>query len=410
MFKIIKLLSGSIFGQAITLATFPLITRLYSPAEFGAFQVYISFCNAVGLAAALSLDRPIYTMSPSKHRSELSSLGMIIVLFVSILACPLYILFAQFVEATPLIISGISVVPLVFLYILVRGIYLIVYANAISDDQIKSASMSLLARDIGRQSSRVAFGYTFFNSFGLIFSGVIDWLFGAACLLIGGVKLNLVKIGLSRAASILRQYKSYIFVFSPSSVLTLFTSQLPIFLIASIYGASSAGLYSAGFIMIDRPSRIVAKAVSDILSKQIVQGDGGTSRYDSLKKSTRQMKISAVFALIFIMIAAISFYFLCDFLLGEAWKSSAEITIFASAYVFSLFIDEMSVGIFAVSEQHLYMALKQIVLILCISSIYVLSHMFSLSLNVAVLASGVVSCVIQLYFLVFLIKHQTSKY
>jgi len=49
--NVLKLVSGSVIAQALGILLVPIITRLYSPADFGVFQLFIAIS---GILAVLS--------------------------------------------------------------------------------------------------------------------------------------------------------------------------------------------------------------------------------------------------------------------------------------------------------------------------------------------------------------------
>ena len=58
--KIVRAAGGvsamAIAGQLILVATIPVLTRLYSPADFGVFTIYLSIVNMLGAVAALRFE------------------------------------------------------------------------------------------------------------------------------------------------------------------------------------------------------------------------------------------------------------------------------------------------------------------------------------------------------------------
>src|SRR5690606_39781775 len=50
---------GSVVGQAVVILTYPLITRLYDPADFGLFSVFASVVSMVAVASTASLEAAV---------------------------------------------------------------------------------------------------------------------------------------------------------------------------------------------------------------------------------------------------------------------------------------------------------------------------------------------------------------
>ncbi len=53
------LVTGTAFGQLIVLAASPLVTRLYTPADFGVLGVFSAFLGILGIAVTLRYELAI---------------------------------------------------------------------------------------------------------------------------------------------------------------------------------------------------------------------------------------------------------------------------------------------------------------------------------------------------------------
>ena len=51
-----SIVSGSVAGQAVVILTYPLLTRLYDPGDFGLFTVFASVASMVAVASTASLE------------------------------------------------------------------------------------------------------------------------------------------------------------------------------------------------------------------------------------------------------------------------------------------------------------------------------------------------------------------
>ena len=51
-----KLASGTMFAQILTIVVSPIVTRLYSPEDYGTMALFVSIVAIVGLIACLSYE------------------------------------------------------------------------------------------------------------------------------------------------------------------------------------------------------------------------------------------------------------------------------------------------------------------------------------------------------------------
>jgi len=91
--NILVLSGGSAIGQVITLGTLPIITRLYSPVDFGIFSVYTSIVAMVLLILSMTYERAIPLPESDKAASHvvMLSLGVCVIMSL-VLAAAIYTL------------------------------------------------------------------------------------------------------------------------------------------------------------------------------------------------------------------------------------------------------------------------------------------------------------------------------
>ena len=80
------LLLGNVGGQLVLIATLPVVTRLYSPAEFGAVQTIESFAQITMAVGALCYERAFVAAKCKRERDELLIISVSLSLIISLVA------------------------------------------------------------------------------------------------------------------------------------------------------------------------------------------------------------------------------------------------------------------------------------------------------------------------------------
>ena len=83
------LLLGSVGGQFVLIISLPLITRLYSPSEFGAVQTLESLVQMIMMICALSYERAFAAIKSGPEKSALLSLALILAAISSLVGSAL---------------------------------------------------------------------------------------------------------------------------------------------------------------------------------------------------------------------------------------------------------------------------------------------------------------------------------
>ena len=81
-----RLLTGTALGQAAVLATTPLVTRLYTPAELGGFMVLFSFVGVVGFALSWRLELALVAERDETRARNLLALCLTLVPLMALAA------------------------------------------------------------------------------------------------------------------------------------------------------------------------------------------------------------------------------------------------------------------------------------------------------------------------------------
>ena len=89
--NVLKLVTGKVLSQTILLLTMPILSRLYSPADFGIYQLFISVTAIVIVIASLRYEMAILLPKKEKEAATLVALSIIIVFIISFISFIVFI-------------------------------------------------------------------------------------------------------------------------------------------------------------------------------------------------------------------------------------------------------------------------------------------------------------------------------
>ena len=85
LFHVLTLASGTVIAQAIPIIISPILTRIYSPEQFGTFALYMSIAGSIAIISALRYEMSIMLPEKDGDAVNVLSLSLIIVLLISLL-------------------------------------------------------------------------------------------------------------------------------------------------------------------------------------------------------------------------------------------------------------------------------------------------------------------------------------
>lgn len=367
----LKLVSGNIIAQLLSILTIPLITRLFGVEEFGVFSITLSIATILATIYLCGLHLAI--LIPSEDIEALGIVRFILFVgtFLSFLCCFLCIVFSD--ELTLLI--SIGYMQLMSIPILSFSIMLCTLISfwGVRIKEYTLTSKSKVVESIVDRAGSIVFG----------FLGYTSSLTLTAFKFVSGMVSTIYFLFLSRhkdkyiikpvdvwpIIEILKKYKGYILYNTPSSIMTVVSLQIPLVLI----GIYFSPLYAGFFAMANRIINIPIQTIGATVSKLITQ-DLSINWYSQRILAERKIEF---FYLTITPLLLYPFAFLAItgqkltlFLLGPNWGLAGSILQVLTFLALSNLLIQCFGGVFDILEQQskrlLYHTINVIVRILSI--------------------------------------------
>lgn len=265
--NLVRLIGATAVGQAITIVAAPLLTRLYSPEEFGVSALFTSVVTTVGTVATLRYESAI----PLPKDDEESRTIVALCVSLSIVVATGIGFFLWLINANVLRVTFLESVKsywlLVALGVVGTGIY-----QALSQWTIRVKAFPVLARTRVQQGvaavvTQIFLGVVGLRPLGLLLGQVVSRSAGIRVL---GKQLWRQEVGLvglfqvTRMRNLAKRYVRFPLLSMPSAFLNSLTLSLPSFMLASYYDSVTVGLYSLTVRVAGIPMTIVGSAVGNV--------------------------------------------------------------------------------------------------------------------------------------------------
>lgn len=264
-FKNVTLLMGSTaIAQLVSLALTPILTRLYTPAEYGVLTVYLAVLGLFTRGGTLNYEYVIPIADDDESAFHILVLCIVLTAAISTVVgaamIPLRGVLSR-IERIAALIPYLWVVPLSFLFV---GSY-----NAFSLWAVRSNNFRRLARTKISQSAtqgitQVGLGLLKLSSLGLLVGDVLGKAAGIGNLVRDTLRKDgalLKTIRIRRLRALAMRYKSYPLVQTPASLLINAGTQLVPLLLAFLYSESVAGYFNLTQRIIGAPITLVSQSL-----------------------------------------------------------------------------------------------------------------------------------------------------
>lgn len=327
--NLLKLTSSSVMAQLIVIISSPLLTRLYTPEDFGVFALFLSVITILATLANLRYDQAIIIPKDNEKGKQLVYLCLFINLFVFTITFVILYLFShdifRFFNLEKL--QG-------FYWILAISVLFIGVFQAFNYWLLRNKEFDTIAK-IKVQQSLV-----------IVICQLIFFKFGALCLLVGhtvgqlfGVLKNgynfltTTKINFITMKEVFFDYINFPKYSIWSALLNNIGAQLPVFLFTLYFSPAIAGLYLLTQRVIKGPLTIVSQAVTQIFLSNLRNEE--SSIQNKILKINNFLTTIVLVPLAIIVVAGEQIF---SIVFGEGWGEAGKVAAILIPWIFMVFL------------------------------------------------------------------------
>lgn len=394
------LASATLAGQAIMVLASPLLTRIYSPDDFGLLAIYISLLGMISVVATLRYQFAIPLPDKDNRAASIVLLGLIIVCVISAITFTV-ILFLHKQIALALNSEEIEpylwVIPVGILFV---NIYQIFYYWSIRTKAFTAIAKTKIAQSL--VAVVIQLGGFFLGPLALMLGHISGQGVGFTSLGLSTFRGRMDMFKSMRFRHIswaARRYKDFPIYSTFSDFLNKAGAELPILLFTALYSPAMAGFYVLTRQVLYMPGAFVGKAISDVFfsrSASAYRKGELAPLVAGIHKKLAQIAMPP--ALVVILIGPTMF----STIFGEEWRQAGEFARWMAPCVYVVFITTPLDNLTSVLEKQAYDMVFMISLFLTRTSALIGgSYTGNINLTIALFSfSGTLCWVAYLFWIV----------
>lgn len=363
--NVLTLMTGTSIAQAIPIAISPILTRIYTPEDFGIFAIYMSIAAIISVIATGRYEMAI--MLPEKDEEVTSLVKLMLLMLSSVILVVFLIVFLFNAQITSLFDNKEIGNWLYFLpvSIFLVGIYQVFNYLLIREKNFKRLAKNKVIVSTTNGSTQLLIGLSLQNSFGLLLGNILGYIVSIYFILKNKVINKYFKFKNLPIKNVAKEYKKFPQYDVPSVLVNVLANQLPILTLGKFFGLGVLGLYSLMYKVLMIPINLLSNTILDVFKQK------ATEDYNRLG-NCRDIFISTFKKLILIGIIPFSILgvFAPDifaFIFGEKWKVAGEFAQIMTPMLFLKFvINPLSYTFYIAQKQHLDL-IGQVLLFLFVS-------------------------------------------
>ena len=255
------------------LAALPLLTRIYSPEEFGALAVFVAVLGIFSALSSLRYNVAIPLPRTDGLAANLMALSVFLVTATALLATLMFVGPTERWAA----IFGSDISPYLWLIgigVLIEGLYTTIWYWATRKKAFRQISVTRVEQAVGGVGAQIGLGYLGFGAWGLVIGQVISQgagFIGLALRSLRGEARSLASIRVSRMRQAALLYSRYPRYSALEALANTAATQIPVIVIVVFTGSAELGLLALAMRIMQAPISLVGTAVSQVFYSQAVE-------------------------------------------------------------------------------------------------------------------------------------------
>lgn len=359
---IVVLLAGTTVSQVVIVSATPLLTRLYTPSDFGLAAIYVSAVSVLGVIGALRYDIAIPVARDEETGHALVAAAFAASLLIGLSLGALLIASGSALLA---IVNAEALTPFLWLFplgVTVTGIQQTMTYWALRSGSAGSISRSRVAQSGALVSGQLAAGAYDAGALGLIASHPIGRVVGSGLLAPFIPWRRMRALSVRTVLTVANSYRRFPLFTAWSGLINALGLQAPVILLSAIYGTPVAGAFFLTMRVLQAPAALAGQAVAQAFFSHASRSNRVSDRSQYATQAYEGMLILAAGpALVVVATGRAGF----GWVFGPEWSVAGEYAAWLAPWTLLVFAaSPVSTGVLLTNRQGTELALQIGLLIL----------------------------------------------
>ena len=259
--------AGTVFAQLITIIASPLLTRLYTPYDFGIMALFSAVLSILIVIGSLRYEFAIPLPQKDSDAAQITLLCIGLLIGISVFSLIFMFFFSQNIISffkLEMISQYLWLLPI---GLIGAGIYNIFNYWAIRKRDYSRITYTKINQSLAGSISKITMGFYHFGPLGLIIGEILSQTTGIVTFLRSiwiKDKENFKHLSFPGIEDVVKKYSRFPLFSLPSSIVNSITMQLPVFMLSHFYGFQVVGLYSLSYMVLVFPASFISSAMAQV--------------------------------------------------------------------------------------------------------------------------------------------------
>jgi O-antigen/teichoic acid export membrane protein len=318
------LASGTAISQAIPIAAMPVLTRLYTPEEFGTVALYLALASLLGVVATARYELAIPLPSDDTEAAEIGLLALKICVATSLVVLGAVAALGGRIAdllGDPRLAPWLYLLPAT---IMATGLYSVCQLWCNRMGRYRAMSINRVQHSGATAAGNIAMGAAGVSG-GLIVGSLIGQAASATLIASRIWRADRATLRRTTRAGQRRLAARYAFHplhLVPSHFVGVTALQLPVLMVGVLFATGAAGFYSVAHRVVSIGSSTVANAIGDVYRQQAAKEYRDRGSFETL--FLRTLRTTALLAVVPFAIVYLAAPAVAEWVLGPPWRIAGD--------------------------------------------------------------------------------------
>ena len=355
------LAGGTIVAQVIGLIATPILSRFYTPDDFGILGSLLTVAAIISVIGSLKFEMAIVLTSNRIQTKGVFTLSIwLLLLFtglvsISILIYPTWLTYVGLEKVT------VTNVVLLLLLVLGYGLQNIYYQWHSKLENYALLSKNAVVQKFGIVILQLVAFFLFSSAYGLILGFTLGWLLALLILITPQWKeIGFLPLRLSYLKLLAKKYYRFPAYTAPQNLLNAVSQGLPVLMLGYYFDATTVGLYFFTVRILQLPSTFIGKSIRQVFYKH---ANDLKNNLQHLRKEYLKTTLG-LFGMILIPVVVIFMFGpdIFQILFGSKWFEAGELASWMFLWIGMGFCNSPSQSVLIILKKQNIFLLYEIVL------------------------------------------------
>lgn len=372
--NVVTLMTGTTFSQALLVLAAPILTRLYSPEDFGVYSLYTAILGILAVVACWRYELAIVLPEKDEESSNLLALSILICFFMAIVTLMMVALF-NFPVANLLGAPELSLwLWFMPLSVLTVGLFQVFNYWSTRRKQFKRLAVRQITQNTVTAVTQVGIGTVYsYGPMGLISGDIIGRMTATARL---GMKIwkdegreILKAVTVDNLKARLLEYKHFPLFSTWATLLNTIANMLPILMLGYFFNSAVVGFFELGHRLLALPLNLIGSSIGQVFFPKATEMYRNASVTDYSLRMYSVLLYIGIIPILFLMVVGPELFLL---IFGSQWLIAGEYARWLGPWlIFQLASSPISMLYYVLDKQSLYFIFSLILLIMRLLALFI---------------------------------------